>query len=311
MRKELFSNFYSKIKFNEETWCWDWVSSLNSGGYGQFSFQNKTYKSHRMSYMLFKGYISEDKEIDHLCHNRKCCNPEHLRLVSRSENLSNRNMKKSGYSIGKRLGNNADILDKLYIKINIDEQTKCWNYNRIPDKDGYGWFSFDYITYRIHRFSYLLFQGEIPKNHVIDHLCGNRLCCNPEHLEAVNHKENMVRGNTGKNNHQSLKTHCPHGHEYTDFNTYMNPKGSRECRTCKSNNRKKDNELNKDKYKKYWSDRYLKNRGELKGNSRKTHCTKGHEYTPENTSISTSGSRRCKQCNRDRAKISGTGQMVK
>ena len=55
MRKELFENFYSKIKFNENTWCWDWQQPLDSGGYGHFTYLNKIYRAHRMSYFIFKG----------------------------------------------------------------------------------------------------------------------------------------------------------------------------------------------------------------------------------------------------------------
>lgn len=74
----------------------------------------------------------------------------------------------------------------------------------------------------------------------IDHLCGVRRCVNPEHLEAVTHRENLLRG-TGFAAVNAAKTHCPHGHEYTPENTYHNPNpnGGRICRTCK---RKRDAE---------------------------------------------------------------------
>ena len=258
MRKELFENFYSKIKFNESNWCWDWLGSLNSGGYGQFSFQNKTWKSHRMSYMLFKGVIPNDREIDHLCKNRKCCNPEHLRLVSASDNLRNRNCNRVGVRYITKFGENIE--DRIFDKTDIDLITQCWNFNGTPDKDGYGFTTFEYKTYKLHRFSHLLFKGEIPDGFVVDHLCKNRLCCNPEHLEAVSHSENMNRGNTGKNNHQSLKEYCPKGHKYTPENTYNNPKGSRECRICKTNNRQADRAKNLEKYRKMDHDRWLKKR---------------------------------------------------
>jgi len=248
MRKELFSNFNSKIKFNEETWCWEWVGSLNSNGYGQFSFLNKTYKSHRMSYMLYKGYIPNDKVIDHLCGNRLCCNPEHLEATTIKENNIRGNGGSSNFGSNRLKGKRLSIIDRFYSKLSGNPVTQCWEFNGNPDADGYGYIRYRNFTYRIHRFSYLLFQGEIPKNHVVDHLCKNRKCCNPEHLEAVSHKENMVRGDTGRNNHQTLKTHCPKGHEYTDSNTYINPKGSRECRICKSINRKADRKRNLEKY---------------------------------------------------------------
>jgi len=258
MRKELLENFYSKININKSTKCWEWIASLSSGGYGQFSFLGKTYKSHRMSYMLFKGYISDDKEIDHLCHNRKCCNPEHLDLVSGNENLKRRNSYRIGMNYN-RAKSNLSTIDRLYYRMDIDSKTQCWNFNGTPDKDGYGCLTYSGKTYKIHRFSYLLFKGEIPPNYVIDHLCGNRNCYNPDHLEAVTQSENINRGHTGKkNNHQSLKSSCPNGHKYTPENTYINPKSSRECRICKTAHRKADRQRNLEKYRKNDRKRYLK-----------------------------------------------------
>ena len=183
MRKELFENFYSKIKFNELTWCWDWIPPVNTGGYGTFTYLNKNYRAHRMSYFLFKGFIPKDKEIDHLCHNRKCCNPEHLKLVSSSENLKNRNFTRTGIRYITKFGENIE--DRVFDKVDIDFKTQCWNFNGTPDKDGYGFTTLDYKTYKLHRFSYLLFKGEIPDDYVIDHLCKNRRCCGTVKLSAV------------------------------------------------------------------------------------------------------------------------------
>ena len=83
---------------------------------------------------------------------------------------------------------------------------------------------------------WLLFEevnGRIPAGLEIDHLCKNKLCINPDHLEAVTHAENMRRRFGNKPNH------CTKGHEYTPENTYYeigNVKSrymKRTCRTCK------------------------------------------------------------------------------
>ncbi len=120
-------------------------------------------------------------------------------------------------------------LSKFFEKINITPT--CWEWLAYKDKDGYGNFRFDYKMYQAHRFSYLLYKGEIPKGLQLDHLCRNRSCVNPEHLEAVSCKENVNRGI----NHNKIKTHCPKGHKYTDENTYKNIteiRNSRHCKIC-------------------------------------------------------------------------------
>lgn len=78
-----------------------------------------------------------------------------------------------------------------------------------------------------HRLSYETFVGEIPKGLEIDHLCRNTLCVNPKHLEAVTHKENILRGN-GFSGVNARKTHCPRGHKYDRF---YKPE-LRTCRIC-------------------------------------------------------------------------------
>ena len=82
-----------------------------------------------------------------------------------------------------------------------------------------------------HRIAYILTRGPIPKGLQIDHLCRNRACANPEHLEAVTQRENILRG-TGASARNAVKTHCIRGHEFTPENTYREPTGGRRCRTC-------------------------------------------------------------------------------
>ena len=105
----------------------------------------------------------------------------------------------------------------------------CWEWSGALDRDGYG-------VNRPHRFAYEEMVGPIPKDRQIDHLCRNRRCCNPNHLELVTPRENTMRGN-GPGRINAAKTHCVNGHEFTSENTYIHPPhspraGRRTCRAC-------------------------------------------------------------------------------
>lgn len=87
----------------------------------------------------------------------------------------------------------------------------------------------------VHRWMYEQHVGPIPVGHEIHHLCERKACVNPKHLETTTHTENVRR-------HTRKRTHCVHGHEYTDANTYITPgRGGRACRVCLRANTRKHN----------------------------------------------------------------------
>ena len=109
--------------------------------------------------------------------------------------------------------------------------TECWLWDGKTDKDGYARTSeARFGTRRVCRVSYDLFVGPIPAGLEIDHLCRERRCVNPEHLEAVPHAENARRA-------AAAITHCPKGHEYAGENL-LRYGASRKCRTCNRANAK-------------------------------------------------------------------------
>ncbi len=118
----------------------------------------------------------------------------------------------------------------------------CWIWNG-PTSNGYGTVCLDSKNVMIHRFVYELLIGEIPKGMQLDHLCRVRNCVNPNHLEVVTIKENVLRGE-GFSAKNLRKTHCNNGHEFTVDNTYIrpDPDNSRECRVCSRRHWQKSNE---------------------------------------------------------------------
>lgn len=106
----------------------------------------------------------------------------------------------------------------------------CWEWTAARNKKGYAIFNY-HGGNTGHRFAYIHFVGEIPSGLVLDHLCRNRGCVNPGHLEPVTNRENIMRGE-GSAVINSKKTHCKRGHEFTPANTVMTH-GGRNCLTCR------------------------------------------------------------------------------
>jgi hypothetical protein len=92
-----------------------------------------------------------------------------------------------------RFWSKTDHADAWYGFPVIGYPHDCITWTGKPDKDGYGRFSADGRTYAAHRFVYELTHGTLPENFQVDHKCRNRLCVNPDHLEAVTQPVNLSR----------------------------------------------------------------------------------------------------------------------
>ena len=109
------TKFWQKVEFT--MYCWNWTGALNHKGYGNFSNRRKLFGStyaHRIAYELFFDRPADDKVIDHICRNRKCVNPAHLRQVSYAENQQNTSR------FSKNLSGYRGVTERNYLPKNAD-----------------------------------------------------------------------------------------------------------------------------------------------------------------------------------------------
>lgn len=116
-------------------------------------------------------------------------------------------------------------LSRFYSK--VKKTNNCWIWTSKKHVRGYGLFNIKGVSYRAHRIAFQLSGSVLDPRMVLDHLCKNTSCVNPEHLEEVTHAENTMRGIsfTALN---SKKTQCPKGHEYDR----VDYRGRRCCSVC-------------------------------------------------------------------------------
>ncbi len=134
------------------------------------------------------------------------------------------------------------VEERFWSKVDKRGDNECWPWTASLHS-GYGYIYLgpdaDPIWARAPRFSYELVTGtKIPPKMQIDHLCRNRACVNPAHLEVVTQHENILRGES-LSAKRARQTHCYRGHEFTPENTiYTNGGRGRICRTCKNDKRR-------------------------------------------------------------------------
>lgn len=165
----------------------------------------------------------------------------------------------------------------------VQKTDGCWLWRKGLSAAGYGRFQVGgkqaHVQMYTHILSYQMFVGKIPDGLQIDHLCRVRHCVNPEHLEAVTHKENILRGMSPMAR-QARQTHCLRGHSLVGG--YVSPTGHRLCLTCsklRQQRRRREAHIEREP---------------------QTHCMHGHSFAEGY--INAKGHRICRICHNIRTR---------
>lgn len=136
-----------------------------------------------------------------------------------------------GALVARKAQRDARRVERFYAA--MDRSGECWVWLERRYPSGYGWCSRmlgDGSGYA-HRVAYVLAVGRIDAGMELDHLCRNRACVNPAHLEPVSHRENIMRSPIAVAAINARKTHCKWGHPFSGDNLVLSG-NTRRCRTC-------------------------------------------------------------------------------
>ena len=120
----------------------------------------------------------------------------------------------------------------IWQRVEVGSLTQCWPWRLSTGSHGYGqvgWSLGDgrHSMTTAHRVAWQALFGPLPEGLTVDHVCHNRVCCNPTHLRLLTNRDNAA------DNGQRDKSHCPKGHVYAGTNLIVNRKGHRFCRRCR------------------------------------------------------------------------------
>lgn len=106
----------------------------------------------------------------------------------------------------------VELTPHIWDKVDKSNTNGCWLWTGTKNGKGYGYFRVNHKAVMVHRFSYELVHGPIDKGLVVDHICHNPACVNPEHLRPCTNKENTRNQSKGKRNTSGFKGVCWNGH---------------------------------------------------------------------------------------------------
>lgn len=187
--------------------------------------------------------------------------------------------------------------ERFWSYVEVHHPAGCWEWIGGKDRLGYGGFYVGRSYFTAHRLAYGILIGD-PGNLCVDHLCRNRSCVNPDHLEPVSHLENMRRGYTYAAQNRN-KRFCQHGHEFTEVNTHV-INGSRRCRTCAKIKARIETAKRRG-YTVTWEE--AESESFVPAIPVKTTCSNGHAWTVVNIAVRADGRRECRLCRNERARV--------
>lgn len=130
----------------------------------------------------------------------------------------------------RRAGTVAEVAERFWAKVSGGDVETCWVWMGALGGHGYGHFNPPHDQVPAHRWSYASLVGDIPDGLVLDHLCCNKRCVNPWHLDPVTHQVNIRRALAS----DFSESYCAHGHEWAAEPPYIRPRdGKRMCRACR------------------------------------------------------------------------------
>lgn len=133
-----------------------------------------------------------------------------------------------------------DLQARFWSKVN--KTAGCWTWLGARNNADYGLFRYDGKCQLAHRVSFILAGNTVPDDLELDHLCRNRACVNPAHLEAVTRRVNILRSACPIALNAAANV-CPNGHPYTADNLLVNGRHGgryRQCRECAAARRQRD-----------------------------------------------------------------------